>query len=524
MADAAPLTASTTPSASKSPIIRDTKPDPGPSSIRLDRAEFLDRGRLHELIGAFFNHVYPVQAMSFLQQEQLLRDADNGSASPLLLKAICAVSYRFLLEADNSDPDGGPIAAKWTTEVKHEIIETMDRITLSKLATILCILHHESNSGRMLSSWYFTALASRMALSMGLDSVALTTSTKAYAASPWVTQEVARRLMWSTLSFDALGSSAFDKYKLIHTDIDIPLPASEHCFQRGTPPATPSVSLKESATHKSPGSHSDGYMGCWVRLMLCRRDILALVLPLYCDKADSRLLHSYAFHTQSDKVRPWAGDSRFYVLNEELNRWLDNLPSNLAYTVDNMYSRHANSELGSLVGLHLLFDLVRLSLVRIGFSTPPEDSVDAAFKDAPPEFIKSCRIEAYRTGLRIRDRLRDVESYFPDYTSSSRLWTRSVHASLRIQIEHFVVVDPDVVSRDPDAIPGLKTLVNTAAKMTKYFSAERRFVSRRDYANHLTKTVHRSEIYWPCSLNMGSIYSVPWIVKQCMSPRNGPLY
>ena len=224
---------------------------------------------------------------------------------------------------------------------------------------------------------------------------------------------------------------------------------------------------------------------------------------------------SYAFHTQSEAVRPWIAGSRFYILNDELNRWLDTLPSELAFTLNNLYTRQANSELGSLVGLHLLFDLVRLSLLRIGFSTPPEYPIDAAFKDAPPDFIKSCRTEAYRTGLTIRDRLKDVEKYFPDYISTSRLWTRSVHASLRIQIEHFVMVDPDV-SRDPEMVAGFRTLVRMISKMTKYFSAERRFVSHLPMVA-IDRTL-RFVTSLLCSLNTASISLARWMAMQCTLP------
>ena len=250
-------------------------------SVQAQAEAFTTEEQLLILLRAYFKHVHPVQAMAFLQQAQLFRDTRDGVASPLLLKSICAVAYRFTNEADPNHPDGGVSPARWVQEAKDDLMSDMDRISLSKLAATLCILHHEFNSGRLLSAWILMALAARMALAMGLDSERKKHEGKAKSATPWLTEEIARRLMWSTLCFDALGSFTFKKYTLINGKVDIPLPANEHFFRLGTaPPLTPasletveSVSVPE--TESELHHQNDGFMARWVRLMTMRRSILS---------------------------------------------------------------------------------------------------------------------------------------------------------------------------------------------------------------------------------------------------------
>ena len=254
------------------------------------------RQQVNMLIEAFFSHVHPVEAMSFLRRGQLVRDIREALASPLLVKAICTVSFRFLPNnAEFTHPDGGCLPERWGQEIKNEIMADTDRVSMSKLASILCVIHHESNSGRVLSSWLLISLAARMALAMGLDRSP--ESDPASVQSPWISAEIERRLMWSVVCFDALGSAGFDKYRLCPEQLEIPLPSSERDFAAGHAPAkeapklvevddvSPTLSgsetleffnIADGARRSSKaGYENDGFMARWVRLMILRRDVLA---------------------------------------------------------------------------------------------------------------------------------------------------------------------------------------------------------------------------------------------------------
>ena len=184
---------------------------------------------------------------------------------------------------------------------------------------------------------------------------------------------------------------------------------------------------------------------------------------------------SYACYGHQEPLKPWEKGSTFHTLEDQLDQWHDSLPPDMCFTVDNLYIRHSSAEMGSLAGLHLLYDLVRISLLRVGVSAVAFDGPgDALYPEMPLEFTRSCHRKAYNVGLAVRDRLRAIENHFPDYTSSSRLWIRSVHASLRIQIEYQEISEPAYV----ELLDGFRTMVGTVAKMTRYFSADRKTVSR----------------------------------------------
>jgi hypothetical protein len=58
----------------------------GRLASRLEHTKFLT---------AFYTHVYHIQAMSFLHQVQLFRQAQQGQPPPIVIKAICGLSALY---------------------------------------------------------------------------------------------------------------------------------------------------------------------------------------------------------------------------------------------------------------------------------------------------------------------------------------------------------------------------------------------------------------------------------------------
>lgn len=175
-------------------------------SLRLgDR--LASRAELIRLTDAFFRHVYPELAMSFIHRGQLYRRLEEQTVSPLLLKCMAAASARFLgggsmpYAADAEHPDGGLLPERWAREAKASIAQELDRFSISKLAGTLCIIHHEYCSGRIGSAWTWTSLATRMCIGMSLH-----TEPPPDAAVDWLERETRRRLVWATVCADAWGA------------------------------------------------------------------------------------------------------------------------------------------------------------------------------------------------------------------------------------------------------------------------------------------------------------------------------
>lgn len=182
-------------------------PSPGTSSSPVLLPKLISTERLlaskaqvHLLVDTYFLNVYPELAMSFIHRSQLYRRLEEDSVPPILLKAICCVSGRFLDGADSQHPDGGILPALICTEVKAAIATELDIFSTAKLSAALCIIHHEYCAGRMLSAWSLTALASRMAIGMGLHR-------QPPEKARLVESEMRRRLLWATWCADSWGAS-----------------------------------------------------------------------------------------------------------------------------------------------------------------------------------------------------------------------------------------------------------------------------------------------------------------------------
>ena len=205
---------------------------PSPTEARLSSK--LD---LSQLLTAFFTHVYPTQGMSFVHRAQIFRMVEEGQASTLLIKSMCAVAARYLPNADKTQVDGGDLPSNWCQAAKIGILTDMDQLSTSKLAALLCILRHEFNSGRTQTSWMLTALAVRMTRALGL-SLELDDPNVS-----WMDRESRRRLMWATFCADSFSSGGWPEYRLLRkADIHIRLPINEHDFALGIENQSPFLS------------------------------------------------------------------------------------------------------------------------------------------------------------------------------------------------------------------------------------------------------------------------------------------
>ena len=203
------------------------------------------RLELDRLLDAFFRHVYPSSGMSFIHHGHLYRRVEDGSASTLLLQAMGAVSGRFIAHENRANEDGGELPARWAREARMGIIEDLDRFSTAKLATTLCLVHHDYNSGRIGSAWNMTALATRMAQGMGLHLF------RSNETGSWTAQETRRRLVWATFCADLRGSGGISEYTTYDFEPQhINLPSTEQEFTFGEQ-QTPSLDLTIVATTSS---------------------------------------------------------------------------------------------------------------------------------------------------------------------------------------------------------------------------------------------------------------------------------
>ena len=254
---------------------------PSASAPRLNDP-LASHAELRPLLGAFLTHLFPTQALAIVHRGDLYRDIPERGLSRVLIKAICAASFRFSAGADPLHPDGGHLPAQWAREARIAILSEVDRFSETRLATLLVLFHHEYNCGRFASSWMLVGLAVRMAYALrcNIEAEDDTTLPSTPVSHPrpmtWIARETRRRLMWSAFCADRFASAAVPHYTSCESaTVLCRLPCNNHNFIHDIP--VNSMTLREVMTPElqprtMPWSE-DGMMSRYCRLMAIRDHI-----------------------------------------------------------------------------------------------------------------------------------------------------------------------------------------------------------------------------------------------------------
>ena len=228
---------------------------------------------MDQLFDAFFHFVYPSGA-AFVRRSDLYRMVEEDGFHNPLVKAVCAVSYRFLDDADPDHLDGGSAPCAWAREAYIATSANPGRLSESKIATWVILRLHENNSGRHASGWMLLGMACRMAFAMKLNR-----ELPASDGTEWVGRETRRRIVWCIHAADAQSCAGLPEYTLCPPgSIRCLLPASERNFSLGLP--TQGRFLHELMPLLDPhplDPSEDGLFSRMARLMVLRVEILKSV-------------------------------------------------------------------------------------------------------------------------------------------------------------------------------------------------------------------------------------------------------
>ena len=197
--------------------------------------EMMSKTNLLKFIDAYFEKIYCEQSMSFFNQTQIYHRVETGTLPAILTKAIATLTARFVLGDARSNGDGGRLPALWSRDVKIALALESDRFSTSRLAAVLCLIHHERNSMRFASAWSLTAQASRRVIGMALDDTM-------GANLSWIQKETRRRLVWAAYCLDALGSFGLPQCTTLSIDLlNRSLPCDDHAFTFGQESVGPTL-------------------------------------------------------------------------------------------------------------------------------------------------------------------------------------------------------------------------------------------------------------------------------------------
>lgn len=245
------------------------------------------------------------------------------------------------------------------------------------------------------------------------------------------TRECRRRLMWSCYVTDALCGSGVDQLTMIdEKDLKIQLPCKEWNFLYEQPCTT--MTLNGSALEFLPpelvtsadlGAHM-GMLAYFVQHTVIRRRVLR-----------------YIKHLGTAKL-PWFPDSEFALLDSELRKWYESLPTSLEFTTAAIYIRKESSQVNALCLLHCAYHQTMCDLYRIG--APALYKVRSAFHFPPEQshFLKHLQWTLFEEAKTLAAILAVAEGHGPGVIGDTWLPTIA-YDSNRIMLYYLTqIVDP----------------------------------------------------------------------------------
>lgn len=282
-------------------------------------------------------------------------------------------------------------------------------------------------------AFMLSSLMARMtqALQINLEySIDLLDQSQDIALSP-TTRESRRRLMWSCYVTDVLCSSGVTQLALIHEkDLNIQLPCNDLNFLRGQPCITKALTgsalsfLPQDLVPADLDSHM-GMLAYFVQQTEIRKRVL-----------------SYIKHLDTAKL-PWLPDSEFALLDGELRRWYDSLPTNLEFTTATIYTRKESSQLGALCLFHCAYHQTLCDLYRIG--TPMLYKLRSPFQ-FPPEkiqFLRELQFALFKEARTLAAIIAEGERHGPRILADTWLPTIT-YDSIRIMLFYLTQVTDGV--------------------------------------------------------------------------------
>lgn len=205
---------------------------------------------------------------AFIHRGDLYQEAHQLGFRSLVIRAVCAASYRFSSASDPEHPSGGAAAHQWGEDLLLELVRQRNEFTDEILAATIIMASHENTCGRFASGWLLGATAMRIALSMGLHRNRGGQHTRA--------MESRRRFMWAIFALDAFYCGGIPEFTLCqNSDVAVPLPTSDHAFTTDSPANAPTLQDLHADPMLEIAPEADGLAARFVRLMVIRKDILA---------------------------------------------------------------------------------------------------------------------------------------------------------------------------------------------------------------------------------------------------------
>ncbi|RPA99720.1 hypothetical protein L873DRAFT_1682915 [Choiromyces venosus 120613-1] len=357
------------------------------------------------LAEVFFDYVYG-QPYFVLHKPSFMRRLRSGTAPPVLVLAVCAVSARFSRHPEvRHDP---PFLAgeAYASEARRQILKKFDTPNITNVTVCILLGLHEFGTCQGGRSWAMGGMATRMAHAIQLHKEANNGPLGKPHSRPtgdyfpqdeggymsFVDREIRRRSMWSCFIMDRFTSSGTERPRLIvESEVEIQLPVHDRNLELDIPAVTEQLdgTVKDYGEEVGDVTGDMGVAAYMVRVVALYGRVVKYLNQGGKDR---------------DPCEIWEPNSQFASLNKEINQFEENLPSRLRYTPENMQAHITEHLVGQFVFVHIALHQVRLFLNKSAVPTPTPEG-----QNTPLEFGKNAGEIALSSATEISRILLDVE-------------------------------------------------------------------------------------------------------------------
>ncbi|KAJ3460792.1 hypothetical protein MRS44_011659 [Fusarium solani] len=311
-------------------------------------------------IDAFFEFIYPIPCYGFLHRASLLQAWSRGHLSPLVLRAICGLTTRFI---HPNDANQANLARKWIQETESELLSRLSQPRVSDVEAWLLVTFAQYLSRQFSKMLVSMSLTSRLAYILRLN--------HENDRPSFLLQERRRRLMWSIFTTDTLYSSGKTEFTSCTTEtLHIRLPCDEKSFSMDIDVSTGLLNSEIDAS----GESNIGLLGYCLRVLDIRDRCQRLTLKI-------------------SNHRKLSQDSLAAVqsIENELQRFGSSLPERYRFDAKSFSLRAFSPSRTPFLMLHAWWHQKHCDLFRFAIPGFREGLPIAEISQLSPEFAASCR-------------------------------------------------------------------------------------------------------------------------------------
>ncbi|KAM5386474.1 hypothetical protein ACJZ2D_000437 [Fusarium nematophilum] len=326
------------------------------SSLELE----IDKLAVKQHIDAFFEFIYPIPCYGFFHRASLLQAWSRGDLSPLVLRAICGLTSRFI---HRNNPERRSLARKWIEEAESGLLSRLAEPRVSDVEAWLLVTLDQYLSRRFSKMLVSMSLTSRLAYILRLN--------HENDRPSFLLQERRRRLMWSIFAMDTLYSSGKTEFTSCTTEtIYIRLPCNEKSFSMDMPVSTGLLGTEHDASSES----NIGLLGYCLRVLDIRDRVQRLTLTINNHR---KLLEDCLAAVQS--------------IENELQRFHSSLPERYRFDTKSFSLRAFSPSRTPFLMLHAWWHQTHCDLFRFAIPGFREGLPITEISQLSPDFAASCR-------------------------------------------------------------------------------------------------------------------------------------